>query len=155
MLISPGTNPLRTHFVTRLNEWVHIDEVTASATTHCHPESELARNPDIYHERQKRTNQHRLVCSTVFNFALISVLALLCLPAVRIQFAAFYSVGCSFRIFVSLTLFTGRQSACTLMLELQYASEALSGKVTEARMRQPRNSRKYSSKSLLRSATTT
>ena len=81
--------------------------------------------------------------------------AAVCLPAVRIQFAAFYSVGCSFRIFVSFTLFTGRQSACTLMLELQYASEALSGKVTEARMRQPRNGGKYSSKSLVRSATTT
>ena len=39
--------------------------------------------------------------------------------------------------FVSLTLLTARQSACTLMLELQYASEALSGKLTEARMRQP------------------
>ena len=36
--------------------------------SHCHLESELARNPDIYHERQKRTNQHRLVRSTVFNF---------------------------------------------------------------------------------------
>jgi hypothetical protein len=30
-------------------------------------------------------------------------------------------------VFVGLTLFTGRQSARTLMLELRYASEALDG----------------------------
>ena len=34
--------------------------------------------------------------------------------------------------FVSLTLFTGRQSARTLILELQYASEALNRKDDES-----------------------
>jgi hypothetical protein len=42
-LISPETNPLRTHFVSRLYEWVHIDEVTASASTNCHHEYELTK----------------------------------------------------------------------------------------------------------------
>jgi hypothetical protein len=44
MLISPGTDPLRTHFVTRLNEWVHIGEVTAPAASHCKRELEHVRN---------------------------------------------------------------------------------------------------------------
>jgi hypothetical protein len=43
MLISPGTDPLRTHFVTRLYEWVHIDEVTASPGAHWPREHELAK----------------------------------------------------------------------------------------------------------------
>jgi hypothetical protein len=44
MLISPGTDPLRTHFVTRLNEWFHIGEATAPAGAHCQREYELVRN---------------------------------------------------------------------------------------------------------------
>jgi hypothetical protein len=43
MLISPGTNPLQTHFVIWLNEWVHIGQVTASAGAHCHREHELVK----------------------------------------------------------------------------------------------------------------
>jgi DNA-binding XRE family transcriptional regulator len=35
MLISPGTNPLQTHFVIWLYEWVHICHLTASAWVRC------------------------------------------------------------------------------------------------------------------------
>jgi len=38
-----GTNPLRTQFVIRLNEWVHIGQATASASAHCYSEHELAK----------------------------------------------------------------------------------------------------------------
>jgi hypothetical protein len=86
----------------------------------------LARDPEMYDVLQKRINQHRLVRSTVFNFALIPLSALLFvftrfgfdlrLFAVLVFLSAF---------FVSLTLFTGRQSARTLILELQYARESL------------------------------
>ena len=93
----------------------------------------LARDPDMYDVLQKRINQHRLVRSTVFNFALISLSALL---------FVFTRFGFDFRLlavlvflsalFVSLTLFTGRQSARTLMLELQYARESLTDNRDEA-----------------------
>lgn len=93
----------------------------------------LAANPEMYHVLQKRINQHRLVRSTVFNFALISLSALLFvftrfgfdlrLFAVLVFLSAF---------FVSLTLFTGRQSARTLILELQYAKEALTNNRDDA-----------------------
>jgi hypothetical protein len=43
MLISPATDPLRTHFVTWLNEWVHVGEAPASADANCHREHELAK----------------------------------------------------------------------------------------------------------------
>lgn len=79
---------------------------------HCHLESELARNPDIYHEGQKRTNQHRLVRSTVFNFALISVLALLFVfTRFGFNLRLFILLVVRSAFFVSLTLFTGRQSS--------------------------------------------
>ena len=71
--------------------------------------------------------------STVFSFALISLSALL---------FVFTRFGFDFRLvavlvflsafFVSLTLFTGRQSARTLILELQYAREALTDKRDDA-----------------------
>ena len=89
----------------------------------------LARNPEIYNQLQTHIIQHRLVRSTVFNFALISLSALL---------FVFTRFGFNLRLigllvflsafFVSLTLFTGRQSARTLMLELQSASEELNRK---------------------------
>jgi hypothetical protein len=93
----------------------------------------LAANPDMYDALQKRINQHRLVRSTVFNFALISLSALL---------FVFTRFGFDFRLFavliflsaffVSLTLFTGRQSARTLILELRYAKEALTNNRDDA-----------------------
>ena len=86
----------------------------------------LARNSEVYNQLQKHINQHRLVRSTVFNFALISLSAPL---------FVFIRFGFDLRLigllvllsafFVSLTLFTGRQSARTLILELQYARQAL------------------------------
>ena len=93
----------------------------------------LARNPEIYNQLQKRINQHRLVRSTVFNFALISLSALLFVFA-RFGFdlRLFGLLVFLSTVFVSLTLFTGRQSARTLMLELQYASEELNRKDDES-----------------------
>jgi hypothetical protein len=43
-------DPLRTHFVTWLNEWVHVGEAPASAATHCHCEPSsrsLTRNVPV------------------------------------------------------------------------------------------------------------
>ncbi|HEX4629724.1 MAG TPA: hypothetical protein VH188_02065 [Chthoniobacterales bacterium] len=86
----------------------------------------LAKDPDIYHVLQQHINQHRLVRSTVFNFALISLTALL-FVGTQVGFNLRLLVVLIFLsvLFTGLTLFTGRQSARTLMLELQYASEAL------------------------------
>lgn len=89
----------------------------------------LAKNPEIYNQLQNRINQHRLVRSTVFNFALISLSALLFVfTRFGFDLLLFGLLVFLSTVFVSLTLFTGRQSARTLMLELQYASEALNRK---------------------------
>ncbi|MEY2504408.1 MAG: hypothetical protein QOG27_688 [Verrucomicrobiota bacterium] len=86
----------------------------------------LARDPGMYDVLQKRINQHRLVRSTVFNFALISLSALLFVfTRFGFDFRLFAVLLFLSALFVSLTLFTGRQSARTLLLELQYAKEAL------------------------------
>ena len=93
----------------------------------------LARNPEIYNQLQKRINQHRLVRSTVFNFALISLSALLFVfTRFGFDLRLFGLLVFLSMVFVSLTLFTGRQCARTLMLELQYASEALNRKDDES-----------------------
>ena len=86
----------------------------------------LARDPGMYDVLQKRINQHRLVRSTVFNFALISLSALLFVfTRFGFDFRLFAVLLFLSALFVSLTLFTGRQSARTLILELQYAKEVL------------------------------
>jgi hypothetical protein len=74
------------------------------------------------------------VRGTVFNFALISLSALLFVCA-RFGFDLRLIGSLVFlsAFFVSLTLFTGRQSARTLMLELQYASDELNRKDEEVR----------------------
>jgi hypothetical protein len=93
----------------------------------------LARSPEIYHQLQNRINQHRLVRSTVFNFALISLSALLFVfTRFGFDLRLFGLLVFLSTVFVSLTLFTGRQSARTLMLELQYASEELNRKDDES-----------------------
>lgn len=86
----------------------------------------LARKPEVYNQLQNHINQHRLVRGTVFNFALISLSALL-FVCTRFGFDLRLIGSLVFlsAFFVSLTLFTGRQSARTLTLELQYASEEL------------------------------
>ena len=86
----------------------------------------LARNPEVYNQLQKHINQHRLVRGTVFNFALISLSALL-FVCTRFGFdlRLIGALVVLSAFFVSLTLFTGRQSARTLMLELQCANEGL------------------------------
>jgi len=80
----------------------------------------------MYDVLQKRINQHRLVRSTVFNFALISLSALLFVfTRFGFDFRLFAVLVFLSAFFVGLTLFTGRQSARTLILELRYAKEAL------------------------------
>jgi hypothetical protein len=86
----------------------------------------LARKPEVYEVLEKRINQHRLVRSTVFNLALISLSALLFFVA---------QVGFNVRLFVvflflsimflGLALFTGRRSAETLNFELFHAYKTL------------------------------
>ena len=79
----------------------------------------LVKKPEAYEVIEQRINRHRLVRSTVFNLALISLSAL-----------AFFKeqLGFSVRLlivllflsimFVGLSLFTGRRSAETLYREL-------------------------------------
>ena len=94
----------------------------------------LARNPEIYNQLQSHINQHRLVRSTVFNFALISLSALLFVfTRFGFDLRLIGSLVVLSAFFVTLTLFTGRHSARTLMLELQYASEELNRKDDEVR----------------------
>lgn len=86
----------------------------------------LARRPEVYEVLERRINQHRLVRSTVFNLALISLAALVFLIA---------QIGLNLRLlvvliflsllFVGLALFTGRRSARTLNFELLHASNAV------------------------------
>ena len=88
----------------------------------------LARKPEIYGVLEKRINQHRLVRSTVFNLALIS-LAGMVFFLVQTTFTVrlflvflFLSI-----VFVGLALFTGRRSAELLNLELFHTYKALDG----------------------------
>jgi hypothetical protein len=86
----------------------------------------LAKNPEMYQVIQNHINQHKLVRATVFNFALISLSALLFLfTRIGFNLQLFLVLLFLSAFFVGLTLFTGRQSARTLLLELQHASELL------------------------------
>ena len=93
----------------------------------------LAKNPEMYQVIQNHINQHKLVRATVFNFALISLSALLLLFT-RIGFNPRLFLVLLFlsAFFVGLTLFTGRQSARTLTLELEHASDLLGSKTDRA-----------------------
>jgi hypothetical protein len=86
----------------------------------------LAKNPEVFEALEKRINQHRLVRSTVFNLALISLSGLIFFVArigfnVRL-FIVFLILSV---IFLSLALFTGRRSAETLYFELFHAYKAI------------------------------
>jgi hypothetical protein len=86
----------------------------------------LAKKPEVSEVLERRINQHRLVRSTVFNLALISLSALV-----------FFITQIGFRIrllivflflsimFVGLALFTGRRSAEILNFELFKAYKAI------------------------------
>ena len=86
----------------------------------------LARNPEVYGVLERRINQHRLVRSTVFNLALISLAGMvffLVQTAFTVRlFLVFLFLS---TVFVSLALFTGRRSAEQLNLELFHAYKAL------------------------------
>ena len=86
----------------------------------------LARKPEIYGVLEKRINQHRLVRSTVFNLALISLAGMvffLVQTAFTVRlFLVFLFLSI---LFVGLALFTGRRSAERLNLELFHAYKAL------------------------------
>jgi hypothetical protein len=94
----------------------------------------LAKKPEVFEALEKRINQHRLVRSTVFNLALISLSGLIFFVArigfnVRL-FVLFIILSV---IFLSLALFTGRRSAETLYFELFHAHKAIdSSKHAEA-----------------------
>jgi len=86
----------------------------------------LITKPEVYAVLEKRIDQHRLVRSTVFNLALISLSALLFFIAqkgftVRL-FIVFLVLSI---IFVGLTLFTGRRSAETLYFEMLHVYKAI------------------------------
>ena len=86
----------------------------------------LVQKPEVFDALEKRINQHRLVRSTVFNLALISLSA-----------TGFFITQTGFRIrlfivflllsilFVGLALFTGRRSAETLYFELSHAHKVI------------------------------
>src|SRR5437762_9008846 len=74
----------------------------------------LAKKPEVYEILEKRINQHRLVRSTVFNLALISLSALVFFVAqigfnVRL-FVVFLFLSVAF---LCVTLFTGRDRKST------------------------------------------
>jgi len=86
----------------------------------------LIKKPEVYAVLEKRIDQHRLVRSTVFNLALISLSALLFFIAqkgftVRL-FIVFLFLSI---IFLGLTLFTGRRSAETLYFEMLHVYKAI------------------------------
>jgi hypothetical protein len=86
----------------------------------------LTKKPEVFEALEKRLNQHRLVRSTVFNMALISVSALVFLTAqigLNVRLFAFFSLLSV--MFVGLSFFTGRRSAETLYFELSHAYEAI------------------------------
>jgi hypothetical protein len=86
----------------------------------------LAKKPEVYEALEKRLNQHRLVRSTVFNLALISLSGLIFFMA-RIGFTVRLFVVFLFLsvMFLGLALFTGRRSAEALYFELFHAREAI------------------------------
>jgi hypothetical protein len=86
----------------------------------------LAKKPEVYEVLEKQINQHRLVRSTVFNLALISLAALLFFVT-RIGFTLrLFIVFLSLSImFLALALFTGRRSAQTLTFELFHAYKTI------------------------------
>jgi len=86
----------------------------------------LAKKPEVYEILEKRINQHRLVRSTVFNLALISLSALVFFVA-QTGFTVRLSVVFLFlsAVFLCVTLFTGRRSAETLNFELFHAYKAI------------------------------
>jgi|SRR5947209_525895 len=86
----------------------------------------LAKKPEVYEVLEKRLNQHRLVRSTVFNLALISLSGMVFFMA-RIGFTVRLFVVFLFLsiMFLMLTLFTGRRSAETLYFELFNAYNAI------------------------------
>ncbi|HEY0322514.1 MAG TPA: hypothetical protein VGC66_16280 [Pyrinomonadaceae bacterium] len=86
----------------------------------------LTKKPEIFDALERRINQHRLVRSTVFNLALISLAALAFLMtqlgfSIRL-FIVFLLLSA---LFVGLSLFTGRRSAETLYLELFQVYKAI------------------------------
>jgi len=92
----------------------------------------LAKKPEVFEILEKRLNQHRLIRSTIFNLALISISALVFLTTqigfnIRLfAFFLFLSI-----IFVGLSFFTGRRSAETLYFELSHAYEAINASDTD------------------------
>jgi hypothetical protein len=88
----------------------------------------LVKKPEAYEVLEKRINQHRLVRSTVFNLAFISLSALLFFIA-QIGFTMRLFIVFLFLsvLFLSLTLFTGRRSAETLYSELFQTYKAING----------------------------
>jgi hypothetical protein len=86
----------------------------------------LAQKPEVYEVLERRLNQHRLVRSTVFNLALISLSALIFF-LVRIGFTIRLFVVFLFLslMFLGLALFTGKRSAETLNFELLNAYNSI------------------------------
>jgi hypothetical protein len=86
----------------------------------------LTRKPEVYGMLDRRINQHRLVRSTVFNLALISLAGMsFCLVQTAFTVRLFIVFLFLSIVFVSLALFTGRRSAERLNLELFHAYKAL------------------------------
>lgn len=86
----------------------------------------LTKKPEIFDALKRRINQHRLVRSTVFNLALISLAALaFLLTQVGFSIRLFIVFLFLSVLFVGLSLFTGRRSAETLYFELFQVYKAI------------------------------
>jgi hypothetical protein len=86
----------------------------------------LIKNPNAAEALERRINQHRLVRSTVFNLALISLSALIFF-LIRLGFSMrlFVSFLVLSALFVSLSLFTGKRSAQMIYFDLHQAFQAV------------------------------
>ena len=86
----------------------------------------LIKNPNASEALERRINQHRLVRSTVFNLALISLSALVFF-LIRLGFSMrlFVSFLLLSLLFVSLSLFTGKRSAQMIHFDLHQAFQAV------------------------------
>jgi hypothetical protein len=92
----------------------------------------LTKKPEIFDALERRINQHRLVRSTVFNLALISLAALVFLiTQLGFSLRLFIVFLLLSALFVSLSLFTGRRSAETLYLELFQVYKAINESIAD------------------------
>jgi hypothetical protein len=86
----------------------------------------LTKKPEVFETLEKRLNQHRLVRSTVFNLALISLSGLIFfLSRIGFNLRLFIVFLILSVLFLVLALFTGHRSAETLYFEILHVYQTI------------------------------